>query len=121
MRLVNLTPHIVRINTGVSTIDIEPTIPAARVSVRHEKSCEIIVNGSGATVPIYRTVYGDVVGLPMEAEDTAYIVSQMVAQALPDRLDLLVPASGHHAVVRVDGLIYSVPGLVSLATKEGQQ
>lgn len=113
MRLINLTPYLVRIaniNIEGGTLDIEPTLPPARVFVRHEVA-RYICDG---IVPIYRTVYGDIVDLPPQQEGVGYIVSQMVAQAAPHRADLLVPASGHPAVERRDGLIYSVPGLVSL-------
>jgi hypothetical protein len=47
--------------------------------------------GDLAGYPIYRTVLGAVEGLPDPAPDTRYIVSRTVAEACPDRDDLLIP------------------------------
>lgn len=82
----NLTPHEVRIlndnNEVVVTLNSEGI---ARVS--SESKIVDTLNG----VPITETVFGEVTGLPPEAEDTYYVVSRMVASAASERRDLLVP------------------------------
>lgn len=82
----NLTPHDVRIlddNNEVVVAMVSEGI--ARVS--SESKVVDTLNG----VPITETVFGEVTGLPPEAEDTYYVVSRMVASAASERRDLLVP------------------------------
>lgn len=82
MEIKNFTPHqITEINTNTTF----ETQGVARVSVGSTPVGKI--NGIQISVP----EYGEVVNLPEEKKDTYYIVSQMVAAALPDRLDLLYP------------------------------
>ena len=81
MEFINLTPHAVNIVDG-------PTIPSSglcRLSVTTEE----VGNIDG--VPMVRTVYGDVQGLPSPKEGTIYIVSSLVASRVPDRHDIAVP------------------------------
>ena len=61
-------------------------------------------------VPVYRTVFGQVEGLPEPAEGTVYIVSGMVAAACRGRDDVVCAAAGHPGTVRRDGQVWSVPG-----------
>lgn len=103
--IVNLTPHAVT----VGDVTYPPSGDVARVSVDHIDTGHRLCGQ-----PIYRTVYGDVVGVPPCAGDGVfYIVSKLVVDASPDRFDLVAPASGHPDVVRNDkGHIVSVPGFV---------
>lgn len=43
-------------------------------------------------LPLVRRKFGAVSGLPDPKDGVAYIVSQIIADALPERRDLLVPA-----------------------------
>jgi hypothetical protein len=99
---VNLTPHVIRLNDGR---EFPPSGVVARVSARYQERRD-------STLPMYQVVYGAVTGLPEYQEHARYIVSGMVAAACPDRLDLLIPATGHPYAVRVDGQVYSVPGFI---------
>lgn len=82
----NFTPHVVRVlddnNEVVVALESEGI---ARVS--SETKVVDTLNG----VPITETVFGEVTGLPPEAEGTYYVVSRMVASAASERHDLLVP------------------------------
>lgn len=82
--LVNLTPHAISI-IGETKITVPPSGIVARCSVRREKVGEV------GRIPVNRTVFGDVEGLPDSRPSTYYIVSAIVAQACPDRHDLLIP------------------------------
>lgn len=89
MDLVNLTPHEINIITPEGEIKIQPSGVVARVSVTRETVGEITVDGK--TIPIYKNKFGQVENLPDPAPETIYIVSSIVAQAVPDRTDVMVP------------------------------
>lgn len=80
-QIINLTPHTI----NLPHVAI-PSTGSARVGVSSE------VVSSYAGVAIYESVYGEVTGLPEEAVGVNYIVSRMVAAAVPERTDLLVPS-----------------------------
>lgn len=98
MEFINLTPHIVRLNSGK---EFPPSGIVARVSSSYRE----VMSG------MFRVEFGEVVGLPEEKEGTMYIVSGMVAAAT-NRKDVVSPATGHPAAVRKEGQIYSVPGFI---------
>lgn len=82
----NLTPHsIVVILSDDIRYVITPSDTVARCSAETEVIGE--VNG----IPLTRTSYGEVYGLPAQKENTIYIVSTLVAQACPERDDLFIP------------------------------
>lgn len=117
MKLVNLTPHLVRLNSGM---EIAPSGTVARCATSYTADRWISEGRDGTVtldddfyagaVPIYRATFGQVVGLPEAVPGTLYIVSGMVASATPDRADVVAPASGHPDAVRRDGQVWSVPG-----------
>lgn len=82
--LINLTPHEITIIRDDGNIALPPSGTIARCTVnRHQV-------GSVDGIPVNRTVFGAVEGLPDPQPDTYYIVSAIVAQACPDRSDLLI-------------------------------
>lgn len=88
MQVINLTPH--DINIIGETGEVVQTFPAsgelARCSVSREQVD--VVNG----IPVNRTVFGEVTGLPAEQQKgVAYVVSALVAQATKNRDDVLIP------------------------------
>lgn len=118
--LINLTPHDITIcDQNCRPILIIPRhvgSSPARVKQRRVKIGEITVNG--VRIPISRSEYGEVEGLPDPQPDVYYIVSIIVAQALPERGDLLVPDTGPGSVCRdSQGRIVGVKYLQSLATE----
>ncbi|OQB08847.1 MAG: hypothetical protein BWY21_01041 [Parcubacteria group bacterium ADurb.Bin216] len=104
MNFVNLTPHVVRLNNGIS---FEPSGIVARVAADLQE----VVKVSG--VQFFRQTFGEVEGLPEQVPGTIYIVSAMVLAA-SYRNDLIAPATSHKDVVRNEnGQIISVPGFVT--------
>jgi hypothetical protein len=104
MKFVNLTPHVVRLNNGIS---FEPSGIVARVAA----DLQTVETVSG--VQFFRQTFGEVEGLPEEIPGTIYIVSAMVLAA-SNRNDLMAPATSHKDVVRNEnGQIISVPGFVT--------
>ena len=89
--LVNLTPHEITIldeNNNV-VLRLPPSGTIARVTTRETQVATI--NG----IPVYKTEYGEVEGLPDPQPGTIYIVSLLVLQALKargiDRNDVVAP------------------------------
>ena len=84
--IINLTPHKLDIkNKNGQVVEIGGSGTIARVQVRYEPVGE--VNG----FYIHKAKYGRVEGLPDPKEGVLYVVSRMVAQAVPERKDLLIP------------------------------
>lgn len=87
MTIVNLTPHsITFVREGESSLVIEPSGILARVSTK----IETIGNIDG--IPITKTAFGEVEGLPEPAEGTIYLVSSLVAQRVTNRNDVFIPS-----------------------------
>jgi len=99
---INLTPHTVVIMDG-ETISIAPSGTVAR--------CASVATpvGSFDEVPLSRTTYGAVEGLPAPEPGTMFVVSALVRLACPDRWDLGSPGDlvrdGAGAVVGCRGLV----------------
>jgi len=84
--LVNLTPHTINVMIeGKETVSIAPSGNQARVSTTTKVVGE--VNG----VEVRKVEFGTVEGLPEPQADTYYLVSRIVASAVPTRTDVLVP------------------------------
>ena len=83
MKFINLTPHT--INEIVSDQSFPPSGTVARVS-----SQSVLVKTIN-DIPIYKTTFGEITGLPSEDVDILYIVSGMVLDANKHRVDLLAP------------------------------
>lgn len=91
MNIINLTPHVVTIiNTDGTEIHFPASGQIARCAVNTVQTGYILYGER--EIPTYRTQYGEVVGLPDPVDSTIYIVSTPVAQNVPDRKDVLVPA-----------------------------
>lgn len=97
VRLVNLTPHIIRLVLDQDgeqyplQIDIPPTGQVARREHLRVVEERITIDSSRGPqqVSIFRNVYLDIVDLPPQLPGVKYIVSQIAATGL-DRDDLLV-------------------------------
>jgi hypothetical protein len=87
MKLVNLTPHTLHIHSyDGAEVTALPSEGSARCAVFEEQIGDV-----NNTIPIYATRYGEIDGLPDPQEGTAYVVSLLVRQSLPERKDLLSP------------------------------
>ena len=101
MRIINLTPHELTLVGGNDTVigRIAPTGQVARVITQATRVGQVVVDGH--TVPIVATSYGKVENLPVTQEDTTYVVSILVIQALRgQRSDVVAPDTGPQSVVR---------------------
>lgn len=88
MKFVNLTPHQINIiQNGQNFLTVKPSGIVARCSVERR----FVNNVDG--VELYTSQFGEVENLPHPQPDTMYIVSMLVRQALPERLDLASPGT----------------------------
>jgi len=104
--IINLTPHALTIE-GVGTI--EPSGTVARVATVRIASAPV------GGIRITAQSLGDVVGLPAPADDTIYIVSGMVLEAvrgLRRGAYVFAPDTGADAIRDGRGQIVAVRGLV---------
>ena len=84
MNIVNLTAHT--LNEMTTGTEIAPSGIVARVEQNNAKINEY--NG----IPVYKTQYGELIGLPEPKKDTIYIVSAMALNAVPEwRHDIYAP------------------------------
>lgn len=95
MVVVNLTPHDIVVydldgKNILATIKASGTV--ARVNT--DESFE----GNICTIPVVKTNFSDVFGVPEPKEDTYYLVSRMVKDRLMDRSDVLCPDTGKTAI-----------------------
>jgi hypothetical protein len=82
---VNLTPHALTIHGEGCTLSLPASGTVARCATVSERVATL--NG----IPLARTTYGEVVGLPEPSDDTIYIVSALVRAAVPTREDVASP------------------------------
>lgn len=120
MKLINLTPHAlrIRVNTENKTAEPDPTdivlAPsdvAARVSVQTVQVAD--VDG----IPVVKSLYGDIVNLPDPVDGVVYVASMLVAQkaALDGRTDVVSPNTAPKQDIRYPdgpqkGLTFAVFG-----------
>lgn len=104
MKIINLTPHTVRIVAENGQVISEyPSEGVARVTSNFEKVGEL------AGVPVMKTTYGETEYLPAPTEGVVYIVSMVVANANLNRRDLIMPNTAPAMVVRDEaGQIWGV-------------
>jgi len=89
MKIVNLTPHTLNLFVGDKELQIPPSGIIARCEVTRQQVGIITVDG--IEIPVNRTVFGKVENLPEPQEGVVYVVSALVAQAVPDREDVFIP------------------------------
>jgi len=70
------------------TVTIPPSGQVARCATSRVQVDTVTVDG--ITVPVNRTEFGAVTGLPDPQPDTIFIVSAVVAQAVPNRPDVFI-------------------------------
>lgn len=112
MKIINLTAHTINVVNGENNIAY-PSEGLARVKTEEK------VIGTVDGIPVVKTVYTTVEGLPDMQEDTVYLVSTLVLQALKangiNRNDCLAPNTGVSGAIRDDqGRIVAVRGFQTL-------
>jgi len=103
--LINKTPHQIVIRLENGDVTIPATLPAASVASENVELQP--VDG----IPVSAQRFGAAENLPESTPGIWYIVSAIVAQALPERHDLLRPDTGPDAI-RENGQIVAVRRLV---------
>lgn len=91
MKIVNLTPHPLNFmpeGPDGPTATIPPSGMVARCTVNRVQVDTIAIDG--IAVPVNRTQFGAVTDLPDPQPDTIFVVSAVVAQAVPDRSDVFI-------------------------------
>lgn len=86
-KLVNLTPHVLNIHDEDKML--ASVLPPERVPARVSVGRKMVRREAG--IPVYETTYGQVENLPAPEPETIFIVSFMVSNAVPDRMDVLSP------------------------------
>lgn len=88
VEFINLTPHDVNL---ILQDESTMTIPASGSIARVGSHVEQV--GTIGIIPVVKTVFDTVVtDLPNPQAGVIYLTSTLVAQAVPDRIDVLVPA-----------------------------
>lgn len=110
--IINLTQHTINVFLGQKEISF-PSQGLARVKTEEK------IIGTVDGIPVVKTVYTTVEGLPAPQEDTIYLVSTLVLQALKAngvcRPDCLAPNTGLSGAIRDDqGRIVGVRGFQTL-------
>lgn len=91
MKLVNLTPHVLSFmpqGPDGPVVTIPPSGIVARCATSRVQVDAVSLDGM--TIPVNKTEFGDVTGLPDPQPGTIYIVSALVAQAQPARQDVFI-------------------------------
>jgi len=92
-RFVNLTQHPISVYTGQDIVTHPITSVVARLATKQ------IVVGHIDDVPIIRTEWGDIIGLPEPEDGVIYITSSIVANAA-QRRDVVSPCTSPQFGVR---------------------
>lgn len=83
MNIKNYTPHNINILKGNEVV-VYPSLGIARCV--SQKEYLYVIDG----IEIYKMFYGEVIGLPEQEDNTIFIVSKIVAEALKGKRDDLL-------------------------------
>jgi hypothetical protein len=90
VKLRNLTPHPVDIHRGPARLTLPPEVgPVPRIVETSRQRGTVDVDGF--SIPLLQVTASDVAGLPAPEEGTLHVVARVVAEAAPERDDLVVP------------------------------
>ena len=91
MNIVNLTPHDLNLmpkGPDGPVVTIPRSGQVARCTVDRVQVDAVTVDG--ISVPVNQTRFGEVFDLPGPQPDTIFVVSALVAQAVPERQDVFI-------------------------------
>ena len=117
MNIINLTPHT--LNFPEIDLEIE-SAGEARVEEIRETIDPLQITET-ATLPICKVKYGFIEGLPAPAEDTIYIVSRLVLNALQAQASPRIDVFAPNTIRDEDGRIIGAKGLVQLSGRKMSQ
>ena len=105
MKLVNLTPHAIKVDNGSTSFTVEPSGTIARIE-QAEESAGYSIEG----IEVIRSTRTGVIGFEDADMDHVYIVSSMVLDNLPDDFPyhVVAPDTGKTAKRNDKGHIVSV-------------
>ena len=104
-KVVNLTPHTVRVCVGKDIFSIEPSGKVARLGIK------TVPHGTVQKMPIVLSSDGEITNVPEPEEGTVYIASSVVAKVLK-REDVLSPDTTNNGVLQDgDGNVFAVKRL----------
>ena len=93
MNVINCTPHEINLLSESENTEFPPSGLVARVA-----TSSVMVPSE---LPMVRTIFGDITGLPEPADHTYFIVSGMVLSALNgSRPDVIAPDTSPASAVR---------------------
>lgn len=104
----NFTPHVLTVyadDRKTVVLSVQPEKDSTDKPVFIRVTQNYTDSGSVNDIPVVSATFGAVTGLPEQQENVYLIVSLMVAQALPNRKDLLVPDTNVGAVRSDSGQI----------------
>lgn len=105
-KIVNLTPHGVRLVYEEKVLEISPEPTPLRLESHSEVSG--VLEYGDYQIPVFQVRFGAPNWVPPKEEGTIYIVSLLACQAFPDRDDFFVVAE----TIRDDkGVIIGAKGL----------
>ncbi len=110
MRIVNATPHPIKVRTDWGEVEFEASGILPRVTSVEREVAPLTLDRmpTGFEIPCIFQVLEGVEGLPEPDLSTIYIVSRMVFEALPHRYDLIVPDTGETCIRDEKGRILAV-------------
>lgn len=119
MNIRNLTPHIITISTHDGYVILpRHSAPVPRLEVERTALPPLVYDGHH--IPLVRSRMGAVRDLPPAEEEVCLVVSALVAEACPERSDLLYPGEAVRddsgRVVGCAGLCAG-PGYAAIARK----
>jgi len=108
MKIINLTPHPLTLVGAAGTLEVPASGKLARLAVTRTALAPVIVDG--VSLPVTRSVLGEVTGLPPAEEGVIFVVSALVAEASADRGDVFSPGE---LLRSPEGVVIGAKGLCS--------
>lgn len=107
MEIINLTPHTIIViceaeNGQIIHGEFKPSGQVARVKA--EQRVVDVIDG----IPVVKTEFAEIEGLPGPEAGKIYLVSSLVAQAASGRSDVVAPDTGPSAYRDEEGKIVAV-------------
>ena len=88
-KIINLTPHVLTFMDGANNVVL--AVPSSGIARAAQTRVHVRdVDVGGVSLPVCRSTYGAVEGLPEAQDGVIYIVSALTAQACPDRADVYI-------------------------------
>lgn len=88
-KIINLTPHALTFLDDANNVVL--TVPSSGIARAGQTRVHVRdVDVGGVSLPVCRSTYGAVDGLPEMQDGVVYVVSALTAQACPERPDVYI-------------------------------